>query len=575
MRALAPFIPLWRRHWLRLAIGVALAILTLLSSIGLLTLSGWFLAGASLAGFAGIYSFNYMLPAAGVRGAAITRTASRYFERLVSHDGTFRVLQHLRVFTFTRLLPLSPGGLSRFRQGDLLNRLVADVDTLDHLYLRVISPLLGAFVVIMVVTFGLSFLDIGLAFTLGAILLLVLLAMPPVFWHLGRPAGISITQQRANYRLGLVRYLQGQAELHIYGALTHARQQLDTTEQRWHDAQQTQANLTGLSQAVLIAMTGFTITLMLWLSAGGVGGDTSPGALIALMVFCSLAAFEALAPVAGAFLHLGQVTASAERLNEVINTTPSVHFPVAQKALSAGDIDLQDVSFTYPGQPAPVLRSLDMHITAGQRVAILGKTGCGKSTLLQLLTRAWDADSGRITFGGTALAQWDEASLRAATSVVSQRVVLFSASLRDNLLLAQPQASDEQLSAVLEQTGLGKLLTSGEGLNAWMGDGGRLLSGGELRRLSIARALLHNGSLLLLDEPTEGLDAETERHILDLLAETTAGKTVIMVTHRLQRLEQLDQILVMEQGRIIEQGNHAELISKQGRYWSFQQRFTL
>ncbi len=168
-----------------LTLGIVLAIVTLLASIGLLTLSGWFLSASSLAGFAGLYSFNYMLPAAGVRGAAITRTAGRYFERLVSHDATFRVLQHLRIYTFSKLLPLSPAGLARFRQGELLNRVVADVDTLDHLYLRVISPMVGAAVVIVVVTLGLSVLDVPVALTLGGIMLLTLIILPPLFYRPG------------------------------------------------------------------------------------------------------------------------------------------------------------------------------------------------------------------------------------------------------------------------------------------------------------------------------------------------------------------------------------------------------
>lgn len=168
MRVLLPFLALYRRHWIRMSLGMLLAIVTLLASIGLLTLSGWFLAASALAGLAGLVTFNYMLPAAGVRGAAIIRTAGRYAERLVSHDATFRVLSHLRVFTFSRLIPLSPGGLARFRQAELLNRLVADVDTLDHLYLRVISPLLSAVVIIAVVVCGLGWLDLRLALTLGA-----------------------------------------------------------------------------------------------------------------------------------------------------------------------------------------------------------------------------------------------------------------------------------------------------------------------------------------------------------------------------------------------------------------------
>ncbi len=212
-----------------------------------------------------------------------------------------------------------------------------------------------------------------------------------------------------------------------------------------------------------------------------------------------------------------------------------------------------------------------MTVAAGQHVAILGRTGCGKSTLLQLLTRAWDPQQGEILFNDRPLSTISEAALRASVSVVSQRVHLFSATLRDNLLLAAPDAGDDALTAVLKRTGLEKLLEDG-GLNSWLGEGGRQLSGGELRRLAIARALLHDAPMMLLDEPTEGLDAGTESQILDLLAEVTTGKTVLMVTHRLRGLARFDQIIVIDNGQIIEHGNHAELLSRQGRYYQFKQR---
>jgi ATP-binding cassette subfamily C protein CydC len=575
MKILMPFLALYRRHIWRLSLGIVLAIITLLASIGLLTLSGWFLAASSLAGFAGLYSFNYMLPAAGVRGAAITRTAARYFERLVSHDGTFRVLQHLRVFTFSKLLPLSPAGLSGYRKGDLLNRLVADVDTLDHLYLRVISPLFGALVVILTVTVGLSWLDWHLAVILGGLMLLTLLVLPPLFYRAGRPAGIALTSLRGQYRSQLTDWLQAQAELALYGAAKLFRQNLDETEARWMAAQKRQASLMGLSQGLLTVITGFTVVLILWLSAGGIGHLTEPGAYIALFVFCALAAFEALAPVGGAFLHLGQVMASATRVTEVINQQPAVHF--ARTPLPAREgisLSIKDLSFSY-GNHHPALDCLSLDVAKGEHVALLGRTGCGKSTLLQLLTRAWDPQHGSLLLNGQPLQQWDEASLRASTSVVTQRVHLFSNTLRENLLLASAQSSDAQLVEVLNQVGLGGLLEDDLGLNAWLGEGGRQLSGGELRRLGLARALLHNGDLLLLDEATEGLDAETEQQILALLHEVAKDKTMIMVTHRLQGLQQFDKICIMDSGRIIEQGNHVELISKRGRYWYFHQRFAL
>ncbi|HDS4345887.1 cysteine/glutathione ABC transporter ATP-binding protein/permease CydC [Klebsiella aerogenes] len=572
MRALLPYLALYKRHKWLLTLGVVLAIVTLLASIGLLTLSGWFLSASAVVGVAGIYSFNYMLPAAGVRGAAIIRTAGRYFERLVSHDATFRVLQHLRVATFSKLLPLSPAGLARFRQGELLNRIVADVDTLDHLYLRVISPLVGALVVILVVTIGLSVLDVTLALTLGGIMLATLLLLPPLFYRAGKPTGEQITQLRGQYRQQLTSWLQGQAELMLFNASDRYRKQMEKTEQRWQEAQRRQAELTALSQALMLLIGGIAVIAMLWMASEGVGGNSQPGALIALFVFCALAAFEALAPVTGAFQHLGQVIASARRITQITEQQPEVTFSQqAPQSFSQVALTLNEVTFSYPQQSAPALKDISLQVAAGEHIAILGRTGCGKSTLLQLLTRAWDPANGQIQLNGQPLSELSETTLRQAMSVVPQRMHLFSATLRDNLLLAAPQVSDARLADILARVGLEKLLED-SGLNSWLGEGGRQLSGGELRRLAIARALLHDAPLMLLDEPTEGLDATTESQILDLLSEVMRDKTVLMVTHRLRGLARFNQIIVMDNGQIIEQGSHAELLAKQGRYYQFKQR---
>ncbi|MGA9607450.1 heme ABC transporter ATP-binding protein/permease CydC [Rouxiella badensis] len=550
MKILLPYLALYRRHWVRMALGVVLAIITLLASIGLLSLSGWFLAASALAGLAGLYSFNYMLPAAGVRGAAIFRTAGRYAERLASHDATFRVLAHLRVFTFSRLLPLSPGGLAGFQKAELLNRLVADVDTLDHLYLRVISPLTAALVVIVGVTLGLSYLDLQLALTLGGIMLALLVLLPIIFYRAGQPIGRDLTQLRAEYRTQLGGWLQSQSELVIYGVESPRRQQLDDIERRWLNRQAQQAKLSALSQALMIAASGLTLCLLLWLAAGGVGSLPEPGALLALFVFTPLAAFEALGPVAGAFQHFGQVMASAERVTQIVSQRPAVVFPVTgASVLPEASISIQGVSFAYPNQPLPVLEDISLDIRAGEHVALLGKTGCGKSTLAQLLTRAWDPQEGRILLNGVSLMEYQESNLRSMVSVLSQRVHVFNNTLRDNLLLAAPASHDERLAEVLRQVELGNLLDN-DGLNAWLGEGGRQLSGGEQRRLGLARALLHDAPLWILDEPTEGLDAATERHILALLETLGRNKTLLMITHRLAGLDKMDRICKMSAGRI-------------------------
>ncbi len=572
MKTLLPYLALYRRHWFRLSLGIILAIVTLLASIGLLTLSGWFLAASAVAGIAGLYSFNYMLPAAGVRGAAIFRTAGRYAERLVSHDATFRVLAHLRVFTFTKIMPLSPGGIARFRQADLLNRLVADVDTLDHLYLRVISPLVSALVVILLVTFGLSFLDVKLALTLGAIMLVLMLLLPVIFYRAGKPAGRELTALRSDYRMQLTSWLQGQSELVVFGAQPRFRQQLNDIERRWMLRQQQQAKLTGLSQAMVIAAAGLTVTLMLWLAAGGISQFPQPGALIALFVFTPLAAFEALGPVAATFQHLGQVIASAQRVSQIIDQPADVTFPTqGPVAAEHVSLSLQNLNFTYPGQPLPVLKNVTLDVRAGEHIALLGQTGCGKSTLLQLLTRGWDITSGTLEINGHAIGAYDEATLRKMITVVSQRAHVFNTTLRENLRMASPDCTDEQIAEVLRQVDLHVLLEN-EGLNAWLGEGGRQLSGGEQRRIGLARALLHDAPLWLLDEPTEGLDAETEQHILALLHKHCQNKTLLLVTHRLHGLETFDRICVMEEGQIVEQGDHASLIAAQGRYARFLSR---
>ncbi len=330
------------------------------------------------------------------------------------------------------------------------------------------------------------------------------------------------------------------------------------------------AHFTGLAQALLIVANGWTVVLILWLAADGVGGN-QPDPRIALFAFATMATVELLMPIAGAFQHLGQTLTSARRLNEVILAQPEVVFP-NQDTTHNGDFDIRynRVSFHYADEEPPVIQNLSLTIPAQHRVALIGQTGSGKSTLLQLLTRYWDVQTGNIEIGGKPIAQWSESQLRQAISVVSQRVDILNGTLRDNLLMADPNAEDQTLMTILRQVGLDKLL-EGQSLDAWLGDGGRQLSGGEKRRIGIARALLHNAPILLLDEPTEGLDKQTERQIMQLLEQHFAGKTVVFITHRLINLDKMDSICLLEQGQIIEQGSHTELLSKRGRYYQLNQ----
>ncbi|WP_330959118.1 heme ABC transporter ATP-binding protein/permease CydC [Photobacterium sp. 53610] len=572
MRDLIPYLKLYRRHWFGLTLGMLLGLATLLAAMSLLTLSGWFLAASAVAGLSiARETFNYMLPAAGVRGFSIARTAGRWGERVISHNATFKLLADLRIFFFRKLTPLIPGRQTNLRDADLLNRLVADVDAMDHVYLRLISPLVIGVIALLAISGFLAWFDPTLGLVLGCILLTLMFTLPVIFYKLGQKHGETLTLAKAGFRIRLLDWIQGQAELLLFNAEPSYREQTLNEQKSLLLAQRRMAGLTGMASAMLMLATGWTLVLMLWLAADGVGG-TTPDPMIALAAFATMASFELMMPVAGAFQYLGQTLTSARRLNEIIHAEPDTPFdPNGHQANVKGDIRVESIHFTYHGSEKSVLNQVSFTMTAGEKLALLGRTGCGKSTLLQLLTRNWDPQQGQILLDNVPLAQWQEASLRNAISVVSQRVDIFNGTVRENLLLAKPEANDEELAQTLTQVGLQKLL-EGNGLDTWLGDGGRQISGGERRRLGIARALLHDAPVILLDEPTEGLDRRTEQQILSLLFEHMAEKTVVFITHRLVGLEQMDQVCLMDEGAIIERGNHASLMAQQGRYSELWQR---
>ncbi|ENQ5771830.1 cysteine/glutathione ABC transporter ATP-binding protein/permease CydC [Vibrio fluvialis] len=571
MRDLLPYLKLYKKHWFGLTLGMLLAFVTMCASIGLLTLSGWFLSAAAVAGLTiARETFNYMLPGAFVRGFAMGRTAGRWGERVVSHNATFKLLTDLRIFFFEKLAPMIPGRVSNLRDADLLNRLVADIDAMDHVYLRLISPVTVGVLGIAALTTLLCWFDMALGLTLGGVLLVLLFVWPVMFYKLGKRNGAELTQHKAEMRVATLDWLQGYSELTIFGAESRYRDAIYAAQEKLLANQKVNASFTGLASALLLLANGWTLVLMLWLAADGVNGQ-APDPMIALVVFATMASVELLMPIAGAFQHLGQTLTSARRLNEIILSEPDVKFPSEETRHSGQfDITFENLTFNYSGGEQPALKDVSLTIPAGNKVAIVGQTGSGKSTLIQLLCRYWDAQQGDIRIAGTRLQEWKESDLRAAISVVSQRVDILNGSLRDNLIMAKPTANDSELSAMLERVGLGKLLEA-PGLDAWLGDGGRQLSGGEKRRIGIARALLHNGPILLLDEPTEGLDKQTEQQIMALFQSHFENKTVIFITHRLVELETMDAVCLIEQGEIVEHGSHQALLAQQGRYFQLNQ----
>jgi thiol reductant ABC exporter, cydC subunit len=562
MRALLPFLRLFKFAKLPLFLGLVLMITGLASSIGLLTTSGWFLAATAIAGLGTLFNFFY--PSASVRGLAIGRTLFRYFEKLVTHDATFRILAKLRVQVFEKIIPLSPAVLNRYRNSDLLNRLVSDVDTLDSLYLRLIAPFITAIFVILAMCIGLSFVNAPLALGLGASLLLLVFVIPTVFYQLGKKFGDKLVHSRALYRTQFLEFIQAQAELLLFNAEDKLKDNMAKTEANWQADQQKEANLSGFSTALSLLLNGLIIASMLWFSSQAeFGNDEYRMAFIALFTFAALASFEILMPLGSAFLHIGQVIASAERVTDIIEQQPLVTFngkaEFDQNATTL--IKTKDLSFTYPERQNRALENLNLTIQKGQKVAILGKTGSGKSTLLQLLVRNYDANQGELFLAGKPIADYSEDTLRSQFCFLTQRVHVFSDTLRQNLQFASAvNISDEKMIEVLNQVGLGKLLEKEQGLDIWLGDGGRPLSGGEQRRLGLARILLNDAPILLLDEPTEGLDRETERQILRLILAHAENKTLIMVTHRLTAIEQFDELCVIDEAKLIEKGTYAELL---------------
>ena len=362
MKPLFPFLSLYRNHFGRLLLGTILAITSLSASIGLLSLSGWFLAASFLVG--STILFNFFYPSSGVRGLAIGRTISRYFERLVTHDATFRVLAELRISVFKKLIPLSPSGLNRFRNSELLNRLVADVDTLDTLYLNLLSPFVSAIMVIAFMAIGLSFISGLLTIIICGTLLALLFIFPAIFYRLGQTSGKKIIQARAEYRSQFIEWVQLNAEFLLFGLIPQMTEKLEKTEQTWLHSQSKESQLTGFSNALLTFINGILVCVVFLLVTTAIDASSAdnPEALVALVIFCVMASAEILMPIGIAFLHLGQLITAAERLNDLIEQRPLVEFNGSTRWQKIAEnqplVRFEKVTFNYPSNHQATLNGL-------------------------------------------------------------------------------------------------------------------------------------------------------------------------------------------------------------------------
>lgn len=552
LKILWPYIALYRRFFFSIILGLFLIILALGTSLFLLSLSGWFLAISAFVGIAGLYTFNYMLPATGIRATAILRTVSRYFERLVNHNITFKILAFLRVKAFKKLLPLTPEQLSKYDQGDLLNRFIADIDQLDHIYLRLFAPVVSALFITAFIYFGLSFFNSQVALLFALILLCAILILPLVFYHLGQNLGKVLAQQKANYRQKLVAYLSGQAELILFNAEESKREELNKIEQQWFHLQKKQTQLIALASVFVVLISG-SLILCSFVFLNDFFPESSKS-LIALFVFVGLASSELLTPIATAFIFLGQVIESAKRMTDLYHKQPAVYYPEKNKSnqmdISSIELTLNHLSFSYPDfMSKKILNDISLTINMGEKIALIGESGMGKSTLFKLLLREYPSQKESILFNQIPIDEFDEATFRTLISVVPQTIDLFSDTLRNNLLIAAPSASDEQLVEILAQVNLDKLLTE-KSLDLKIGDQGRMLSGGERRRIGIARCLLKKAPLILLDEPTESLDQLNANEMMALFKDIHTAKTIIMITHKIDSLTDFDHIFELKNGQL-------------------------
>ncbi|HBA89401.1 MAG TPA: thiol reductant ABC exporter subunit CydC [Geobacter sp.] len=544
MSAIRRIMSLAAMQWRWMAGGILLGFLAIAANCILMALSGWFIASMALAGASGA-GFNYFVPAAAIRALAIVRTLGRYAERLTSHEATLRMLADLRVWLFRRLEPLAPAVLEGYAGGDVAGRLRSDVDSLENLYLRIVAPLATGALAIGAALLFVLYLDMAAALALALALLASAVALPLVIGRLSRQPGELATELAGELRSVVTDGFQGAEELFLLGAVDRQAAEVDRLASELVTAQEKLARIAALSQAGTLLCAGLAGAASLLAGTAAVRGGTLAPASLAMLVLFAAAIFEAVGPMAGALQHLPGMTATFNRLLALADSDAPVPDPPSPKLLPPStDLSIHDLQFAYR-DGEPVLEAFDLELSRGERVALVGPSGCGKSTVVEILLRFRDY-RGSIRLGGVEIRDLAAEELRGLISCLPQRPHLFNASIQDNILIADPQADAAKLEQVVADAGLsGWVASLPAGLHTSVGEGGRAVSGGEGRRIALARALLKDAPILILDEPTEGMDSETERFVISRLVERTAGKSVLVITHRPACLVLADRVVTL------------------------------
>jgi ATP-binding cassette subfamily C protein CydC len=547
-----------------MVLAIILSCGTVASNITLLGFAAYLIAAATIVPYLALLT----LPIYIVRFMSVTRAVSRYSERLVAHNVTFQLLARLRTWVYSRLEPLAPAQLQTFRSGDVLTRLVADIEELQNIYLRVISPVIVA-AVIGVFTFGLfSIFSSLLAWVALTFLAVTGFGVPLLSTLLTRRLGQQQLSLRAELNAQIVDNIQGVQDLLACGATESRQRKIRELGRAIGKVQERLALVAGLQQMLNDFLKNLALWTLLVLTIPLVTSQAINGVYLALLALVILSSFEAVQPLGQAFQFLGHSLAAADRVYKLADEKPQVVDPAAALPAPSGPgLVFDQVHFAYQFEEGEVLKGVSFALQPGSRIAVVGPSGVGKSTLVNLAVRFWDPSQGTIKLDGQDIRNYALSDLRGAISVVDQNTHLFAGTLRDNLLVARPEASPKMLEQVLEQVQLAAFIKQLPlGLDTWIGEQGLRLSGGERQRLAIARALLKDSPLLILDEPTANLDPLTEQALLLALEGLMSNRTTLIITHRLVWMETMDQILVFDGGEIYERGTHEQLMRLGGLY---------